>query len=126
MVTDCFTASNTFKCSLRKNTGSGKAAGYVIAPSRVSFSVLPVAALSGAVRYLRRSAPAAAVSLPPGAACAAETVRHTLFLTVRIPVSMLSGQWVVFRPVFLSKYGGRHKTAVTPHRGMFQITPSVS
>ena len=84
--------SNTFKCSLHKNAGSGKAAGYVIAPSRVSFSVLPVAALSGAVRYLRRSAPAAAVSLPPGAACAAETVRHTLFLTVHIPVSMLSGQ----------------------------------
>ena len=47
-------------------------------------------------------------------ACAAETVRHTLFLTVRIPVSMLSGQWV-FRPVFHSEYGGRHKTAVTPH-----------
>ena len=125
MVTDCFTASNTFKCSLHKNAGNGKAAGYVIAPSRVSFSVLPVAALSGAVRYLRRSAPAAAVSLPPGVACAAETVRHTLFLTVRIPVSMLSGQWV-FRPVFLSEYGGRHKTAVTPHRVMFQISPSVS
>ena len=52
---------NTFKCSLHKNAGSGKAAGYVIAPSRVSFSVLPVAAPSGAVRYLRRSAPAAAV-----------------------------------------------------------------
>ena len=44
-----------------KNTGSGKAAGYIIAPSHVSFSVLPVAAPSGAVRYLRRSAPAAAV-----------------------------------------------------------------
>ena len=51
-----------------------------------------MAALSGAVRYLRRSAPAAAVSLPLGAACAAGIVRHTLFLTVRIPVSMLSGQ----------------------------------
>ena len=37
----------------------------------------------------------------------------------------LSGQWV-FRPVFLSEYGGQHKTAVTPHRGMFQISPSVS
>ena len=44
-----------------KNTGSGKAAGYIIAPSHGSFSVLPVAAPSGAVRYLRRSAPAAAV-----------------------------------------------------------------
>ena len=41
--------------------GSGKAAGYIIAPSHGSFSVLPVAAPSGAVRYLRRSAPAAAV-----------------------------------------------------------------
>lgn len=46
MVTDCFTASNTFKCSLHKNASSGKAAGYVIAPSHVSFSVLPVAAPS--------------------------------------------------------------------------------
>ena len=27
------------------------------------------------------------------------------------PVSMLSGQWV-FRPVFLSEYGGRHKTCL--------------
>ena len=98
MVTDCFTASNTFKCSLHKNAGSGKAAGYVIAPSRVSFSVLPVAALSGAVRYLRRSVPAAAVSLPLGAACAAETVRHTLFLTVRVDIKyfMLDGYLCLF------------------------------
>ena len=40
---------------MHKNTGSGKAAGYIIAPSHGSFSVLPVAAPSGAVRYLRRS-----------------------------------------------------------------------
>ena len=53
-------ASRVKPCLLY-TSGSGKAAGYIIAPSHVSFSVLPVAAPSGAVRYLRRSAPAVAV-----------------------------------------------------------------
>ena len=92
MVTDCFTASNTFKCSLHKNTGSGKAADYIIAPSHVSFSVLPVAAPSGAVRYLRRSSlPWLAVSTLLVNTKEIRKVRYNVFHLLRIAFSISTG-----------------------------------